>query len=292
MLTGYRIGVLGGDARQLQVIKKLCESDATLYLVGYDELEEEIPGVNKTNMEEINPEELDAVLLPVRGVDQEGYLDTDFSDYSPRLTKEWLDQLSPSSRVFTGITNPYLTNLCEEKNLTLIPLFNRDDVAIYNSIPTVEGLLMLAIQYTDFTIHGSTVAVLGFGRVGITIARTFQALGARVKVGARSQKDLARIYEMGFESFEMKNVSESVDDCDILLNTIPAPVVNVKVIQNLPLTSIILDVASKPGGTDFRYAKRRGVKAILTPSLPSIVAPKTAGDILASVITQILTDEQ
>ncbi|MRG85347.1 dipicolinic acid synthetase subunit A [Salinibacillus xinjiangensis] len=291
MLTNFKVGILGGDARQIQVIKKLCESDATVYLVGFDELEEQIPGSIKTNMENIDAEELDAVLLPVRGTDHEGYLDSHFSDYSPQLTEEWAENLKPSTLVFTGITNNYLTTLCDKHNLNLIPLFNRDDIAIYNSIPTVEGTVMMAIQYTDFTIHDSDVVVLGFGRTGITLARTFKALGARVKVGARKPSDLARIYEMGFEPFETKTVNEHVSDCNILLNTIPAPVVNVKVIQNMPQDGIIIDLASKPGGTDFRYAKKRGVKAILAPSIPNMVAPKTAGDILASVIVQILNEQ-
>ena len=44
----------------------------------------------------------------------------------------------------------------------LFKLFERDDVAIYNSIPTVEGTIMMAIQHTDFTIHGSNIVVLRF----------------------------------------------------------------------------------------------------------------------------------
>lgn len=47
---------------------------------------------------------------------------------------------------------------------------------------------MLAIQHTDYTIHGSQVAVLGLGRTGMTIARTFAALGANVKWGQEVQR--------------------------------------------------------------------------------------------------------
>jgi dipicolinate synthase subunit A len=292
MLTNYQIGVLGGDARQVQVIKKLCDADATVYLVGYDELEEDIAGATKTNMDHIPVEQLDAVILPVPATDFEGYLDAHFSDYSPQITKEWANKLNPSCIVFSGITNDYLDALCEEANVKLVPLFNRNDVAIYNSIPTVEGTIMMAIQYTDFTIHNSNVVVLGYGRVGKTLAKSFKALGAHVKVGARKKSDIARIYESGYEPFHTEDVSDKVSDCEILINTIPHPVVNVKVIQSLPQNSIIIDLASKPGGTDFRYAKKRGIKAILAPGLPGIVAPKTAGDILAGVIKQILIEEK
>ncbi|MCP8616472.1 dipicolinic acid synthetase subunit A [Salirhabdus salicampi] len=291
MLTDYQIAVLGGDARQLEIVRRLCDADATLYLVGFEELEESIPGSSKATMENIPKEDLDAIILPVPGTDKEGYFETHFSDYSPQLTKEWIEQLNPSCLVFTGITNDYLTNLTEQANLTLIPLFNRNDVAIYNSIPTIEGTIMMAIQYTDFTIHNSNVAVLGFGRVGVTAARAFQALGANVKVGARKPSDLARIFEMGFEPFHIDDVSNQVEHLNILINTVPAPIVTVKVLQNMKREAIIIDLASKPGGTDFRYAKKRGMRAILAPGLPGIVAPKTAGQILANVISQILLEE-
>ncbi len=42
----------------------------------------------------------------------------------------------------------------------------------------------------------------------------------------------------------------------------------------MPAHTLVIDLASKPGGTDFRYAEKRGVKALLAPGLPGIVAPK------------------
>ena len=59
----------------------------------------------------------------------------------------------------------------------------------------------------------------------------------------------------------------------------------------MPTHTLIIDLASKPGGTDFRYAEKRGIKALLAPSLPGIVAPKTAGNILANVLSQLLQDD-
>ena len=59
----------------------------------------------------------------------------------------------------------------------------------------------------------------------------------------------------------------------------------------MPVHTLIIDLASKPGGTDFRYAEKRGIKALLAPSLPGIVAPKTAGQILANVLGQLIQDD-
>ena len=39
----------------------------------------------------------------------------------------------------------------------------------------------------------------------------------------------------------------------------------------MPAHTLVIDLASKPGGTDFRYAEKR-VKALLAPGLPGIVA--------------------
>jgi dipicolinate synthase subunit A len=168
----------------------------------------------------------------------------------------------------------------------------RDDIAIYNSIPTAEGTVMMAIQHTDITIHNANVAVLGLGRVGMTVARTFAALGANVKVGARESQHLARITEMSMKPFHTSNMIEELRDVDVCVNTIPDLVVTANVLTEMPMNTLIIDLASKPGGTDFRYAEKRGMKALLAPGLPGIVAPKTAGQILANVLAKLLQEEQ
>lgn len=291
MLTGYTIGILGGDARQLEVIRRLSEWDATLILTGFDQLDHGFTGAKQVDFDEVDPGRLDAVILPVPGTNTDGKIDTIFSNQSLSLTKEWLEKTPKHCLIFTGITNKYLTGITDETKRTLIPLFDRNDVAIYNSIPTVEGTIMMAIQHTDFTIHSSKVTVLGLGRVGMSVARVFASLGAKVKVGARKSEDLARISEMGLIPFSMKDIKEHTHDSDIVINTIPAHVLTASVIQTMPTHTLIIDLASKPGGTDFRYAEKRGVKALLAPGLPGIVAPKTAGNILANVVTQIIIEK-
>lgn len=290
MLTGYTIAILGGDARQLEVIKRLIEWDASLYLVGFDQLDHGFTGAKQSELDDVAPELLDAIILPIPGTNKEGAVDTIFSNKPLQLTEEWLKKTPDHCLVFTGITNDYLTEITKKTNKKLIPLFDRDDVAIYNSIPTVEGTIMMAIQHTDFTLHSSNVLVLGLGRVGMSVARAFDALGAHVKVGARKPEDLARIHEMGLIPFPINDLKDYSHDCDIVINTAPAPVVTAAVIQNMPSHTLVLDLASKPGGTDFRYAEKRGIKAILAPGLPGIVAPKTAGNILAKVISKLLLE--
>ncbi|WP_339063207.1 dipicolinate synthase subunit DpsA [Tepidibacillus marianensis] len=290
MLTGIHVTFIGGDARQLEVIKKCIEMDATVTLIGFDNLDSKFLGVHLHELEANVFKDVDAIVLPIVGTDGEGNVESIFSQNKLVLTKEDLVQLPKTSKIYTGMAKDYLRNISIDLKIELVELLNRDDVAIYNSIPTVEGTLMMAIQNTDFTIHGSNAVVLGFGRTGVTLARVLKALGAHVLVGARRPEHMARIYEMGFVPFYVNDLGEHVSDVDLLFNTIPEMIVTAKVIAKLPHHSLIIDLASKPGGTDFRYAEKRGIKAILAPGLPGIVAPKTAGQIIANV-TRLLVDQ-
>ncbi|PLR97228.1 dipicolinic acid synthetase subunit A [Bacillus sp. T33-2] len=291
MLTGMQIAVMGGDARQLEIIRKLTELDAKLSLIGFEQLDHAFTGAAKEKIDDVDFTSLDAIILPVPGTSLEGQVETIFSNEKVVLTKELLQNTPQHCTIYSGISNSHLTAMTKHANRRLVQLFERDDVAIYNSIPTVEGTIMMAIQHTDFTIHGSNVVVLGLGRVGMSVARTFHALGANVKVGARKSEHIARITEMGLAPFHLHDLEHSVRDTDICINTIPHPVVSASVISKMPAHTLIIDLASKPGGTDFRYAEKRGIKALLAPGLPGIVAPKTAGQILANVLSQLLLDD-
>ena len=60
----------------------------------------------------------------------------------------------------------------------------------------------------------------------------------------------------------------------------PAPVVTRVIIKELPRDAYILDIASKPGGTDFACAKEFGIRADLVLGIPGKYAPKESAYIL------------
>jgi dipicolinic acid synthetase, A subunit len=291
MLTGVQILLLGGDARLLEVIRKLTELDATVTVSGFDGLHSSLDGAVHAEFDDSLFDAVDALLLPAVGTDDNGFIHAVFSDRQMQLQDQHIARLPKHCKVYAGMAKPYLRELCDKHQIGLVELFDRDDVAIYNSIPTAEGAIMMAIQNTDITIHGSTSMVLGFGRTGFTMARTLQSLGARVLVGVRRSEHFARAAEMGFVPFYTSQLLQNTGNIDLLFNTIPTMIVTAQIIANLPSRTVIIDLATKPGGTDFRFAEKRGIKAILAPGLPGIVAPKTAGRIIADCLTQLITDD-
>ncbi len=292
MLTGCRIAFLGGDARQIEVIKHCSDLDATIILYGYENLKNEFSGAIKKSITPESFADVDAVVLPVAGMQASGKVDSCFTNQDLVLTDEHFKNMKKDALVFTGIANESLMNLCRQYQCHLIELMNLDEVAILNSIPTAEGAILMAIQNTDFTIHGSRCFVLGLGRVGITLARTLSGLGSKVYVGARKPEDLARIKEMGLIPFQMRDLPQYLEKADIVFNTVPSMVLDALSLVKLPPHALIIDLASKPGGTDFRYAEKRGIKSILAPGLPGIVAPKTAGKIIAGSLARLLLEHK
>ncbi|MFC5648970.1 dipicolinate synthase subunit DpsA [Paenibacillus solisilvae] len=291
MLTGVQVVLLGGDARQLEVIRKLTELDALVTVAGFDQLHTPLDGAVKAEMSPELFDSADALILPAVGTDDDGKIIAVFSDRELILTDDHIARLPKHCTIYTGMAKSYLRLLCDKHNIRLIELFDRDDVAIYNSIPTAEGAIMMAIQNTDITIHGSSSMVLGIGRTGFTLARSLQGLGAKVKVGVRREEHFARAQEMGFEPFFIHALQQHVVNIDLLFNTIPTMIVTAQIIANLPSRAVIIDLASKPGGTDFRFAEKRGIKALLAPGLPGIVAPKTAGRIIADCLSRLILED-
>ena len=106
MLTGMQIAVIGGDARQLEVVRKLTELDAKLLLVGFEQLDHAFTGAVKEKMEDINFTEVDSVILPVRGTDGDGKVETIFSNEEVILTKEMIQSTPPHCTFYTGISQP------------------------------------------------------------------------------------------------------------------------------------------------------------------------------------------
>jgi dipicolinate synthase subunit A len=292
MVNNLHILIAGGDSRHIEVIQKLSEAGAKIFLAGFEELNQEFPNTEKVKMDEFHPSLIDSILLPVSGIHEDGKAETSFSESDVVITKEFVAKTKQRCVIYSGITTPCLDDVIKATGRKLVTLFQRDDVAISNSIPTAEGALKLAIEHTDITIHGSDVMVLGLGRVGMTVARTFSSIGANVKVGVRKTADSARATEMGLQPFFLDDLEKEASQIDVCINTIPHLVLTSSVISNMKTHTLIIDLASKPGGTDFQFAQKQGMNALWALGLPGKVAPKSAGKIIANVLFDLLMDQK
>jgi dipicolinate synthase subunit A len=290
VLSGVKIAVLGGDDRELILIKELVKMGATVAVSGFPR-DMVGPGAFVVYSVEEACKDAEVLVLPLPGTSTDGLIRAIYAENSLQLTEKAIKILAKNALVIIGTARPFLVEWANKYQFNLIEILEMDEVAIPNSIPTAEGAIQIAMEETRITIHGSRTCVIGFGRVGITLARTLKALGSSVTVIARNQGQLARAYEMGCNRASYSDLLEIINNTDIVFNTVPAMVIDKEILKYANSDVLIIDLATQPGGTDFEAANTYGVKAILAPGLPGKVAPVFAGKILADVVPRLIINE-
>lgn len=169
----------------------------------------------------------------------------------------------------------------------VIDYFKREELVIKNCIPTAEGALQIAMNETGVTIFGSKVLIIGYGRVAKACANLFKGAGAYCTVAARKSSAAAEAENYGMSAVSTSSLADIVSQYDIIINTAPAMMVNEEVLRNISKDSLIIDLASKPGGVDFSCAKSLNRRVVHALSLPGKCAPITAGKIIADTVMDI-----
>lgn len=190
--------------------------------------------------------------------------------------------------VFGGAIPSFAGEMLKKNNIYFYDLMEYDDVAILNSIPTAEGALGVAMEMSDITLHRSNALVLGYGRIGKVLCKMLQGIGANVYCEARSEKDLAQISALGYNGIDLKDLDKYLSKFDFVFNTIPYLILTKERLNILKKEVCIIDLASKPGGTDFEYAKELRINVNHALALPSKVASKTAGVYLKQKIDKLI----
>lgn len=289
-LSGVKIAILGGDDRELVLTAELVTLGATVTVVGFPRNKIKHGAfISKTVEGALRGTEV--AILPMPGTDINGCIRAVYTEEKLQLTEKDLRLMTRPGMIIIGTARSFLREWAEQQGLGLLEIAEMDEVAILNSIPTAEGALQIAMEEMDTTIHGCRALVLGLGRVGTTLGRMLKALGAEVIVVSRERSELARAYEMGCLRLALEDLNTVLPSADVVFNTIPAPILGNELIQRMNPETLVIDIASAPGGTDFAAANDYGIKAILAPGLPGKVAPQMAGRVLAEVIPRLILEE-
>lgn len=209
--------------------------------------------------------------------------DTNLKDIFPLLNKNAL--------VLAGKVPDNLYSLAKQQQVNIYDYYT-DEFETLNAIPSAEGAIEIAMNQTDFTLCGSKAAVLGFGRIGKTLAKMLSGIGAKVTVCARRKESLALARALGFKVQSLYNLSPCLRNTDIVFNTIPSLILDQTNLLNIKKDTLIIDLASKPGGVDFKCAEELGLKTIHALGLPVKTSPKTSSEILVDSICSLIEERR
>ena len=286
-LNGIRIAVIGGDEREIYLISELQKQGAYIIGVGFEKAPPILGMTLVTSLEEAVGQ-VDALLFPMFGTDERGVVKAKYSASPIVLNKKVLESIPLRVPLIIGFARPALKAIAENLGIQLVETVSLNELAILNSIPSAEGAIQMAMEATKITIHGSQSFVIGLGRCGWSLSRMLQGIGANVTGVARKPADLARASEMGIHAVHFVDLEDEIGKAEIIFNTVPHLVLDRMMLEKVARDAVIVDLASIPGGTDFEYAQMLGIKALLAPGLPGLVAPKTAGRILAQIYPQLI----
>ncbi|MBE7029654.1 MAG: dipicolinate synthase subunit DpsA [Ruminococcaceae bacterium] len=283
-----KILILGGDLRQLTVAKEFKNDGFDVSFYGFDNSTESIPYYIYSDLEK-GILENDILIMGIPLSRDNLYLNAPFSKKNIKLSE--ITEYSDSKKLlFGGILNSSFKSELKAKNILSFDYGLREELSVYNVIPTVEGAISIAINETPFTLHGSNILICGFGRIGKILAKSLSSLGVNVTVSARKLEDLSWIDCYGYKKIKTKNIYDNINKFDIIFNTIPSLVIDEECLKRVKKNSVIIDLASGSGGIDFKYAKLLDIKVIRALSLPGKIAPQTAGIIIKNTISNILTE--
>jgi dipicolinate synthase subunit A len=165
----------------------------------------------------------------------------------------------------------------------------REEFEIANAVPTAEGAIQIAMEEMPITIYNSRAVVVGYGRIGKILSNSLKLLGCDVTVVARKESARALARANCLKAVGFSKMCEEIEKADVLFNTVPQMVIDKNALMHAKDT-LILDLASKPGGVEFDAARDIGVKVIWAIGLPGKVAPISAGKIIKDTITNIFSE--
>lgn len=279
-------GLAGGDKRQLYLAKAISDSCYDVILGGFDKLS----STGALPLTDIKTAiiESDAVIFPLPSVRMDRSINTPFSEKTIILDDEEISALK-TKPVFVAMIDKFTKAYPQLKDACLYDYSAKEEFAVLNALPTAEGAIECAMSRYEGTISGSRCFVLGYGRIGKILAKLLHLLNAKVTVSARKPEDFAYIEAMGYTACDTRNI-KSVRGYDIVFNTIPTLIFDKELLMNTDRNTLIIDLASMPGGVDFESAHRFNTDAVRALSLPGRCSPKTAGEIIKTTIFNIIEE--
>ena len=287
------IAVLGGDKRMDFAARELVQ-------LGYDVREwgrregDSAAAFAKCAREWLG--NTDALMLPLPTSLDGTHLYTPLIKGGEGLRMETLFAAAPDKVWLVGRFCESLQKRADKEGIRCVDYFENEVLQLKNALPTAEGAIEIAMRELPVVLDGAAVSVIGYGRIGEVLAHKLKALGAHVTVYARRESVCERAKLLGHSAKRIlpfpASESPIVFDANtrVIFNTVPSVILTRAVLETLPKSCLLIDLASPPGGVDFPAAKELGLRAIWATALPGKCAPESSGMILGQTVHSILSD--
>jgi dipicolinate synthase subunit A len=287
-MNDEKFTVIGGDLRNIKLAHLIAEEGKKVNVFGFTKAGFEV-GIEESQNLIDAIDASDVIIGPLPCSNDDLTLNAPFHPEKIYIN-EIFKMMSKNQIFIAGRISDKIAHLAEIYNVYSVDILEREEMAVLNAIPTAEGAIQIAMEEMPITLHDCNALIMGYGRIGKILAKMLHAIGANVYVEARKYSDLAWIRSYGFKSVVIPELKDYIPKMDVIFNTIPHIILEKDLLLQVKKESLIIDLASKPGGVDFEKAKELGLKAIWALSLPGKVAPITAAKFIKDTVYNIIEE--
>ena len=205
-----------------------------------------------------------------------------------------IDKLHSECLLIGGRIPQKIKEYAAKKGIKFIDYFESESFQIKNAYTTAEAALNIAMNSLLKNIRGSRIAVTGYGRISKQLVRLLLSMDARVTLAARKESDLTWAKLSGCETLKIGDQDSVYQLCkgyDIIFNTVPYLLFDEDFLIKVDKKTLLIELASTPGGIDVSAAKKLKSAVLWAASLPGKYAPESAGELVADCVRDIIEAE-
>ena len=284
-----RFAVLGGD-RRLAILSMLLLKDGhrvNTYSIEKAELPEEIP---KAGCLQACIYGADCVILPVPA-EKAGILYNPLSDEVLPM-KDITSALWKGQILLGGKIGPETAASAVRAGLEVKDIMHNPGFVAGNAALTAEGALQKLIESGEKSLWKSKILITGWGRIGKLLALRLKAMGAELCIAARNAEDRAMIQALGMKAADYTELEGLMGGFDFIVNTVPERVVTEAMLCLAESGTVLMELASPPGGFDKNLAANIGIHVVLAPGLPGRTAAYTAALLMKKAVYEEIEGQE
>ncbi|MSS62291.1 dipicolinate synthase subunit DpsA [Velocimicrobium porci] len=280
----YDIAILGGDIRQIYMAEQFRRQNLSIITYGLTHpMIQDVCAKGASMKETIQSSHILVSAIPFS---KDGITIPALTSSSDMTISNFNASIRSEQVLFAGMISDKVRSYCHQCKVSFFDFMEDDSIAIANGIATAEGAIMEAINQSPTNLHKSHCLVLGFGRCAKTLAVKLKALDTIVTVAARKDSDRAMAEAFGFHAIPLNKLCDMLPHFTYIFNTIPALILDANLLSRVSKDAIIIDLASAPGGLDYKAAKAYGLHANLCLGIPGKVSPKASAQILTDKVME------